>query len=411
MKTIKSVSTMILLSILFGTGVAQAANYDPITCVGMAFSIQCLPLAIAYISQVATGLSGGILAASYDATVLQDAIYKTSQKDEFQQNENRLSAYGAFEIAISQVNMLLPQTTLENIKKSSLQPTKINVFAKEAYGGGTVRKCTGSGNGLTAQVTLSYATIAEEFGMSTLEIAQNQYNYAEIFASRIQNKLRSFYKRWEAAAVASLESLKSHGSGTAYHNYHYAKQVPDTDWDLSVNRAANFMGKIQQEFQENDYDGPIVIIGNPAFTRIWSLLNAQGIGTATNLSVGGDFIYKKSNSIYNNTGVAATCYAFAPGMFGVIPWTNMLARTGADIGTDKWSVFNEPRFDITLEQKYKAACTDSSGSITGGEADLVEGFVDSVDLAFISAYSSTANTGIYKYELSTTAASHSGSGS
>lgn len=414
MKTIKKISllsTMVLMAALFGTGVASAANYDSITCVGVAFGIQCIPLVVLHFSN-GVDFSKGILASSYDATILQNAIYKTSQSDEFQQNENRLSAYGAFEIATSQVDQLLPATTLENIKKSSLQPTKINVFAKEAYGSGAARKCTGTGNGLTAQITPSYATFAEEFGMSALEIAQNQYNYEEIFASRIQNKLRSFYKRFENAAIAKLESLKSHGNGTAFHNYHYAKQVSDADWDISVNRAANLMGKIQQEFQENDYDGPIVIIGNPAFTRIWGLLNSQGAGTAINLNVGGDFIYKKSNSITNNTGVAATCYAFRPGMFGVLSWTNQLSRAGADIGTDKWSVFSEPRFDITMEQKYKVSCADSSGSISGGEADLVEGFVDSVDLAFISAYSSDANnSGIYKYELSTTTNVHSGSGS
>lgn len=347
------------------------------------------------------------------ATQLLDAIAKAAQSDYFQANENRSISRGAWDAAWEGRNTLFSVGQLEAIKKSSRQPTKIDVFQKRANGTDTARACSGTGTQSTARYTLTYQTIVEKFSLSRLEFADNDFSYQEALAANLADRWRALHERLEAAAVAYLEANYTVGDGTIYDVYFNAHQVPLSNYDLSNNRAAMWLNKARAEMKQNKYSGPYVLVGDPVMESVCMAMLNQGAGNAINSGFQfNGFEMKFSNEITNNTGIYATAYIFEKGLFGVVPWINMLSREGDDIGTDIWTTIGSPLYSgLTFELKVKKSCTDNSGTITGGQADLVESFVMAIEVAFIHAYSSDSNSGIYKYELDEDENVHSGSGS
>lgn len=349
---------------------------------------------------------------AYTATVLQDAIYKAAQTDKFQSAELRKSSYGALEAAMASTNLLLPKTELERIRQAATQTEKINTFVREADGIGTSRKCSGSGTGTSAQTTVSWTTLVEEFKISFAETQGNQYTYQEIFNNRFDQKLRSLYNRIDALVVAQLEASYSAGAGTYYTNFNNAKQVPLSDHDISNNRAALWVNRMMAEMMQNDFNDDIVGVGD-AFLKAntMAMLN-QGQGTATNL--GFQFSgtnWNFTNRVTNNTGRDATAYIFQNGMIGLLNWIRPEYTQGVDIGTDVWSRFTDPVYGMNFELKMKKQCEDNSLLFSGAEADYTESFVIAADFATPTAYSSTSNSFIYKYELENDNNIQSGSGS
>jgi hypothetical protein len=87
-----------------------------------------------------------------------------------------------------------------------------------------------------------------------------------------------------------------------------------------------------------------------------------------------------------------------PGTVGIVPWINQLHRDGADIGTDVWATIPDPFIPgWTWELKIKRSCTNSSGTVTGGQADIVDMYYIGGEFSFVKAYTSNTDTGIYKY--------------
>lgn len=353
------------------------------------------------------------MASTYSATLLQDAIYKASQKDMFQKFETRGSNYGALDAAIAQRGLLLPDSTLEKIRKASSQTEKINVFVKEANGTGTVRKCAGTGDGVTAQVPLVWATIEEEFQMSFLDMEQNQYDFDEMFQRRLEQRLLSMYSRLDAIQVAALEANYTAGVGTQFSKYNDASQVPLNDYDITTNRAALWLNKAKSDMFDNYLSmDNLMMVGESGLIQVQSSMQNQGSGNETNLGFQFNGVtFKNTNRIINNDGRYATGYLFEKGMFTMLTWVNALARKGKDIGTDVWTLFQDPRYKFDIELKVKKGCTDNSSKGAGMQADYAESYVLSMDYATPFAYASDGNSGVYKYEFDRDNSVQSGSGS
>jgi len=354
------------------------------------------------------------MASSYSATLLQNAIYKAQKKDMFQSFELRGSTYGALEAALRQESQLLPKSTLEKLKKASGHVVEIDVFKREPLGNGTARKCSGTGAGSTARVALVWQTITEEFAISHLDLAGNDYSYEELFQKRFEERLRSLYTRWDAAVVAALDANFSAGNGDKFIRFMDAAQVPLSNYDMSTNRSAMWANKAKAEAFQNDISmDNIRWVGDSGLMELTSAMLNQGQGTATNLGFqfqGMGFDY--SNRVQNNEGRYATGYMFEPGMFSFLTWINKLEKDGKDIGTDIWTSFAEPKYGKQVGLKIKKTCADNSATLGAGtESDLTESYVMAVDIAIPFAYTSDDNTGVYKYEFDIDNDIQSGSGS
>lgn len=263
------------------------------------------------------------MADTYSATLLQDAIYKASMKDTFQAFETRGSVYGALDAAVGQTDLLLPKSTVQSIRKASGQTEKVNVFKKESAGSGTARKCTGTGAGATAQVTLSWSTIVEEFSMSKLQMYANQYEFAEIFQARFEQKLKAIYKRIDSAIIAALEAAYTAGSGDSFTLFNDAFQVPLSAYDLASNRNATWLNKVKADMMKNDFEPDMLeMVGDSNLGAVLRSMLNQGNQTATNLAFQLEaFNARFSNRVSNNTGIYATGYAYQKGAFGLLTWT------------------------------------------------------------------------------------------
>lgn len=345
-------------------------------------------------------------------TQLQDAIYKASQNDYFQKNENRPEMLGMTEVALADINLLLPKNTLEAIKKSSRQPTKIDVWQKRANGSATARACSGTGGASTTRQTVTYTGFTEDFSISALEFADNDFGRAEAISFNLADRIRALDERIEAYLVSSVDTQVTEGSGTIFTNFNDAKQVPLDKWDLSNSRAALWLNEARSEMAQNKYKGPFNLVGDPVMMSVTMAMLNQGAGNGINTGFQfNGFDMKFSNAITNEVSIHATAYIFQKGMFGMLTWVNALSRQGKDIGTDAWMVMAHPNKGYEIELKIKRSCVDNSGSFTGAEADYVESFVLHVDVAAVFGYSSDSNSGIYKYELDNDNTVQSGSGS
>jgi hypothetical protein len=348
---------------------------------------------------------------AYTNTVLQDALYKATLTDVYQSSELRKSNYGALEAARESTSLLLPASTIESIRKAETQTESVTTFQREADGTGTDRACSGTGIGTTAVTDVTWSTLMEEFTVSAAESLGNQYNYQEMFNNLFMQRLRSLYTRIDALVVAQLEASFAAGDGTKYLNYNGAKQVPLNDHDAATNRAAFWINYMKAEMRQNDYSNNLMLVGDSMMSANTSALINQGVSTATNTAFQyGGLGWNFTNGITNNTGRDATAYVFQKGQIGLLNWTSGIYN-GTDWGTEVWSTFKDPVYGFDLELKVNRSCTDNSGSFAGAEADRVESFVISADFATPVAYSSTANTGIYKYELDDDNTPASGSGS
>lgn len=335
---------------------------------------------------------------AFTPTLLQEGILNVRQVNGlgFQENELRRSRYGALEAANAGVNQLVPASELARLKQASSQQTSMDVFARVADGTGTARKCSGTGTGTTAKISISYATFAEEFAISKIEHEGNRAKEQEVFNYLLNEKLRSLHTRIDTAAVTALEAAAvaapSAAFGTAVGN---ALQFAST-------ARLDFYNQMKSNLEINDFYGGYDNVHSTSQAELVRYDQAQGGANATNLQFQlGDYTHFSSNRVANGIGVQSTSYMFERGTFGILTWTNQLSRMGADIGTDVWMTMEDP-FGLlgSIEVKVKKECTDNSGSFAGAEADLVESYVMAVDVAFVTAYDSTgSNSGIYKAEV------------
>ena len=336
---------------------------------------------------------------AYTPTVLLDGLVSVAEVNglKFQENETRRSKYGALEAYRAGTSLLIPTTRLEALKTSTERVTSIDTFVKEANGTGTARKCAGTGGGSTARTALTYATFVEEFSVSDLEHSNNLTSKQEAFNHLFNERIKSLHNRIDAAAVTHLEANKSTvNAGTIYGASAVdivAKGVPQ----LTKNE---FYNNLSVEMQQNDYDAPYYNIASTSQKALMRFDLNQGAGNSVNLQFPmPDYQHYFTNRIAE-VGVESSSYVVSPGTVGLVTWINQLSRMGQDIGTDRWSSFEDP-FGLlgSIELKIKEGCFDNSGSFAGAEADLVTSYVMAVEVAFVKAYSSTADTGIYKYQV------------
>ncbi|GAA4393559.1 hypothetical protein [Hymenobacter koreensis] len=334
---------------------------------------------------------------AFDATTLLEAraAIEAANTGAMGRNELRMPTFGAFRAHVDNAGLLIPGLDITDLRKYTGQPTSIPVRVKGSNGSGTTRKCAGTSTGTTALKPLTFSTIVEEFAVSYLSSATNTLDYQNQFNFLLTERLRSAYSRLDVQAVAHLETIKSTiNNGTRYSTtLANAKRVPFADYN-------RLFGRLTTEMMGNDFAGLADIVASPNLADAWNYVQRQGQANGENLGFQvDDYRMYFDRFIADGAGVDSTAYVFAPGTIGVMPWINQLARDGKDIGTDVWTTFTDPVMGITWELKVKKGCADSSATVTGGEADYVESFVLSAEFAFTEAYSSTGDTGVYKYEV------------
>jgi len=340
----------------------------------------------------------GLLYVNYTSTVLLEAraAIEDAIAGKINQNELRIEKMGAIDAFVASTPSLIAggQTTLDNLKKSSRQATKINILKDLTSNIDTVRSCGATEEGDSAQMSLSYVTRSKGFRMSELLYADNDIGYQAAFNHNMARTMRWLHHKLDQDCIATLEANKSAVNAGSLNTF---DSVLDT-MEVSLANQDSYWGNAYAELMENKFVGPYFNVHTIAQIARWNRLMNQGAGNATNQQYQlGDFKNYASANFPAPSGSKDASYFFVPGTVGMVPWANALHRKGAVSGAETWTTFPDPLYPIIWELKIKSGCVDRSSITTGGEADLVTEFRLSAEFAYISAYTSNTDTGIYKY--------------
>lgn len=357
------------------------------------------------------------MALPFDLTVLEKAWYVTSQDDQFQANENRGSIYGVLDTFWQNRNKILSANQLEGLRTAASRPVSIATQKKRALGTGTARVCTpaGAASG-SAATALTWSTVQDDFTLSVDQlIGANNYTFQDALAQNFKQMLLSFYSRLDTLAYNFLIANKSAGNGSHYPRSGVNGEIGALDWKLSPNSAAVWVNNVQSEMLQNDYGGPYDVVGSTYLSSIVSAMLNQGAGNQTNSNFQfQNFNFKFSNRVAVDNGDAAEAIIMPQGQVTTLTWTKpknridwanigiMLGEKRGSfyqVGNELWGTMIEPRYGIEIEMKVKGVCFDNSANIADGQDDFNIGFSMAFDVAQLNAYSSDANTGIYKYRL------------
>lgn len=355
------------------------------------------------------------MASPFDPTLLEKAWYTASQSDYMQANEFRKQSYGLIETAFSNQNSLIKATELSGMRTAAQRPTSIALNKRRTTAAGSTRACEEStAPEATAQVPVTWATNHAGFFLSMDELTgANHFDFNSILAIQMSEAIRVMDEKYEAAAFAALLANKSNGLGTLYTRVATDAQVPAADYNLSTNSAALFMNKIKAEMSQNLYSGPYQVIGDPIFSSVVSALLNQGAGNSQNTAFQfQQFGYNFSNQMVNDGGVYASAFVMNSGMFSTATWIKPKNRGNIKIdgvdtgsgswlvsGSDMWGYMIHPVYGFPIEIKVKTSCYDNSANAAEAQDDLKVSIGLSYDYSFQFGYTSSANTGIYRYEL------------
>jgi hypothetical protein len=311
-------------------------------------------------------------------------------------NELRMPIYGALDAHLDGRGLLSPNLDIQNLRKYTGQAVRIPVLKRGIDGAVTnARACADTGSAAGGFKNLNFITAHKGFQVSYLASVTNQFDYNKQVQAGLAECLRQLYTYLDQQAIAHYETIKSTvNGGTRYKTtVAGAKRIPNADYD-------RLPGRLTTEMMGNDFAGLMDIVASPNFTDAWKYVQNQGAQNGQNLAYQtGDYRLYADRFIADGTGVDSTAYVHAPGTVAVFPWINQLHQQGQDIGTDVWTTFLDPYKNITWELKMKRQCLDNSANVAGGEADFVESWGLTGEFAYTEAYSSTADSGVYKYEV------------
>jgi len=314
----------------------------------------------------------------------------------FASNELRMPIYGAWQAHKDGANLLSPNLNIQDLRKYTGQVVRIPVLKKGISSSVTnARACADTGAAAGAFKNLNFLTVHQGFQISYLSTVTNQFDYNTQVQAAMMELMRSLYTYLDQQAIAHYETIKSTvNGGTRYKTtVAGAKQVPFKDYD-------RLPGRLTTEMMGNDFNGLMDIVASPNFTDAWKYVQNQGAANGQNLQYQtGDYRLYADRFIADASGTDSTAYIHSPGTVGVFSWINQLHRDGQDIGTDVWTTFTDPYYGVTWELKMKRECRDNSATVQGGEADFVESWGLTAEFAFTEAFSSTADTGVYKYQV------------
>jgi hypothetical protein len=333
---------------------------------------------------------------------LQDAVINVPASDAFKQFEGRLSVYDAYKAFADNTEQLVPKAELESAKKSSRHITKIAVQNKIDFTIGNARACNPADTAVnTAFVQPSYSTYRFSFHMTPSYNAESYILFAEEFAHKLLQGLKKFGETIDAAAVTFLEANLTQVNTSPLFGGIVGDVVT-----LANSQKEEFYKSIPAIMRRNDLqDMRVIDIANPEAQIMYDSIARQGAGNSVNTAYQiSNFAPYRSNRVALDSGMSETHYLIPEGHIGTLDWIPEDFRVGRVISDgDLWTSIVDPVFGLTWALRYKADCTDLS-AVSGGIADLTSAFVEkyefSIDIAFLTSYSSDTSSAIFKYAIS-----------
>ena len=314
--------------------------------------------------------------------------------------EDRLSRYGAWELAkedTNDINSIVTPEVIELAKQSIGNTLSIPVIDGADVTIGSTRSCTiADTENVSNLVNVSFTTYSFGFNMIPAQYQNNDIKYQADFNRKLVKYLKKFASTLDTAVVSAIETAKSTkwnsafvGAGAKYGALvGDAVQVANADKNLIFNDMSTMM-------DEDDFEGIYNVLGSTTLKSTVMQYTNQGANNDTNTAFQfGDYDFKYSNRVVNGSGVESTFYAMPKGTIATFNRNEPDALLGSRVSeSEYWETVVVPIVELEMGVKYKKECADNSG-INGGSgaghltASMKESFIWSTDVAIITAYNS-----------------------
>lgn len=341
---------------------------------------------------------------AYSATELLEAraFFEDVAAGKVQQNELRRPIANTVKAFTDSTPFAVTggESTLESLKKASEQTAKLPVQTKMTTDSGTARSCaTSTTDSDSALITLSWSTYTEQFYMSELLHANNDINFQAALRHKMAEKMRILMQRLEANLISYLESSYASTSGAQT-----AATIGTYTGNIGIVSLANkneYFSRLHTAMMQNDFYGPYSHVHSMGLVNRIMLQQNEGSGNSNNLAPQqSGFTHYAANLMPTTGSTEGTSFVFVPGTVGLLNFNNVLHRSNRVSGQDTWTTVANPFFpSLPFDLKIKEACTDNSGTNANRGADLTTKFELVLEFSRFKAYTSTGDTGIYKFQL------------
>lgn len=333
-------------------------------------------------------------------TKLLDAVILAGEQYKLEQFEGRLGSYDVFKAFQANTAALIPAAELEAAKKSSTRVTKLPVLNKIDFTIGSARACTPADTAITtAFVQPSYSTYVFNFHVTPSYNADNYITYQREFAQKLVQGLKKFGETIDAAGVTFLEANLSMVNASPL----FGGIVGDTVLVPAVDKEA-FYKSIPSILVRNDLSGSRVLdIANPEAQIMYDSIARQGAGNDVNTAYQiSNFAPYRSNRVALDAGTTETHYLIPEGHIGTLSWIPEDFKVGRGEGDNLWTSIVDPIFGLQWAVRSVYECADLS-AVVGGDPALKSAYVEkyefSIDMAFMTSYSSDTSSAIFKYGI------------
>ena len=340
---------------------------------------------------------------AFSATELLEAraFYDDVASGKFQTNELRRPVINTTYAFLDSTPMSIVggKSTLDALKKSGEQLTKIPTLTKLSADNGTTRTCaTSSVEGDSALTTVSYSTYSEGFSMSELLYANNDIPYQAALRHLLNEKMVLIMQRLEQNLVSYLEA-----NYASTHNATSGGLATFTGGIGAVSLANKneYFSRLATMMMQNNFMPSYTHVHSMGLTNRIMLQQFEGSGNSNNLAPQQTgFNHYAANLVPTTGSTEGTSFVFVPGTVGLLNYNNRLHTANRVEGYDIWTTIANPFAPaLTFDLKVKTACTDNSGTSSARGADLVTKYELVLEFARYKAYTSTTDTGIYKFQL------------
>jgi hypothetical protein len=333
-------------------------------------------------------------------TRLLDAVIMAGDQYKLESFEGRLSNYDVFKAFQDNTSLLIPAGELEAAKTSHSRVTKIPVLNKIDFTIGNERACTPDDTPVVSTfVQPTYTTYKFGFHMTPSYNVDNYIAYQREFAHKLIQGLKKFGETIDADALTFLDS-----SATLVNASPLFGGIVSDIVTVPADQKEEFYKSIPAIMRRNDLSGDRVLdIANPEAQIMYDFLQRQGAGNAVNTSYQiSNFAPYRSNTIDAGVGNDELHYLVPQGHLATLSWIPTDYRMGRGEGDNLWGSIVDPVFGLTWALRYVYDCADLS-EVEGGynqhTTAFVEKFEFSIDIAFMTSYSSDTSSAIFKYEI------------
>lgn len=333
-------------------------------------------------------------------TRLLDSVILAGDQYKLESFEGKLSTYDVYRAFSDNTAALIPANELEAAKTSHSRVTKIPVFNKIDFTIGNERACTPSDTPITsAFVQPSYTTYKFGFHMTEAYSVDNYLGYQREFAFKLLQGLKKFGETIDADALTFLDSNATQINASPLFGGIVGDVVT-----VSATEKEEFYKSIPAIMKRNDLSGDRVLdIANPEAMIMYDFLARQGAGNAVNTAYQiSNFAPYRSNTVQAGVGNTELHYLVPQGHLGTLSWIPYEYKVGKGEGDNLWGSIVDPIFNLTWGLRYVYDCADLS-EVVGGYNQMTTAFVEkfefSIDIAFMTSYSSDTSSAIFKYEI------------